>query len=265
MMNPVATALRVGLVFVLALAFRACGTEQAGERIYVPGSFGQGGYGLRYKPTKLVYTGDGSDYVDHLHYLTYGGPRAIAVGTDQVNDCEPGCGGGTYHPVRARAIFWHLARCRGKRIYAMFKIDAPGARRYGKINPFTVDLRYMAACPVPSPTLGVVWAPSQKGWGQVAPTTIFNGGDPLGLLEHIRWRGWGSARAIGIGMGWRPPDNGDVSESEHLRAKVVAWNLGMCRGRLAYRAVTWFFPSYGEKFDGRPHDNMCTGEYVLPK
>ena len=28
------------------------------------------------------------------------------------------------------------------------EIDAPGARRYGKINPFTVDLRYMAACPV---------------------------------------------------------------------------------------------------------------------
>jgi hypothetical protein len=71
-----------------------------------------------------------------------------AVGIDQVNDCEPSCGGGTYHPVRGRVIFWHRAICRGKPIYAMFKIDAPGARRYGKKNPFTVDLRYMAACSV---------------------------------------------------------------------------------------------------------------------
>jgi uncharacterized protein YecT (DUF1311 family) len=32
-----------------------------GKAIYVPGFFGDGGYGLRYKPTKLVYTGDGSE------------------------------------------------------------------------------------------------------------------------------------------------------------------------------------------------------------
>lgn len=118
-----------------------------GKAIYVPGSFGLGGYGLRYKPTMLVFTGNGSSYVDQLRYLTYGGPRASAVGIDQVNDCEPSCGGGTYHPVRARVTFWQRTTCRGKRIYAMFKIDAPGARRYGKTNPFTVDLRYMAACP----------------------------------------------------------------------------------------------------------------------
>jgi uncharacterized protein YecT (DUF1311 family) len=51
-----------------------------GKPIYVPGSFGRGGYGLRYKPKMLVYTGDGSSYVDELRYSTYGGPRASAAG-----------------------------------------------------------------------------------------------------------------------------------------------------------------------------------------
>jgi len=144
----VVTILRIGVVFLVALAFRGCGPTPAVERVYVPGSFGDGGYGMRYKPAKVIYTGDGSSYVDHLRYLGYGGPRASAVGIDQVDDCEPSCAGGTYHPVRARVTFWHLTTCRGKRIYAMFKIDAPGARPYRKTNPFTVDLRYMAACPV---------------------------------------------------------------------------------------------------------------------
>ena len=111
------------------------------------GVFGPSEYGLRYRPTRIIYTGDGSSYVDHLRDRSYGGARASAVGIDQVDDCEPSCASGTYHPVPARVTLSHLARCRGRRIYAVFKIDAPGARRYGKINPFRVDLRYMAACP----------------------------------------------------------------------------------------------------------------------
>ena len=53
-----------------------------------------------------------------------------------MDDCEPSCASGTYHPVPARVTLSHVARCRGKWIYAVFEIDAPGARRYGKINPF---------------------------------------------------------------------------------------------------------------------------------
>lgn len=113
-----------------------------------------------------------------------------------------------------------------------------------------------------APTLGIVWAPSQKGYGEVKPTTIFNGGDPTGLVEHVRWQGWGKSRAIGIGTGWRPPENGGVSESRRTAARVVAWNLGMCRGRLAYRAVAWYFPTRGERFHPDAFINMCTGDYV---
>jgi hypothetical protein len=144
----VPTLVRACFSPVLALLLTGCGSKQAAERVYVPGVYGSS-YGLRYQPTRIIYTGDGSSYVNHLRYRSYGGARAIAVGIDQVDDCKPSCGGGTYYPVPARVTLSHLAQCRGKRIYAVFKIDAPGARRYNKINPFTVDLRYMAACPAP--------------------------------------------------------------------------------------------------------------------
>jgi hypothetical protein len=117
------------------------------ERIYVPGVFGPNDFGLRYQPTKLIYTSDGSSYVDHLRYRTYGAATASAVGIDRVDDCKPSCAGGTYHSIRRRVTFWRIARCRGKLVYSMFKIDAPGARRYGITNPISRDLRPMIGCP----------------------------------------------------------------------------------------------------------------------
>jgi hypothetical protein len=54
-----------------------------------------------------------------------------------------------------------------------------------------------------APTLGVVWSPGgQKGYGRVEPKTVFNGGEPTGMVDHVRWRGWGTYRAVGIGRGW---------------------------------------------------------------
>lgn len=113
-----------------------------------------------------------------------------------------------------------------------------------------------------APTLGVVWAPSQKGYGQVEPATVTNGGDPTGIVRHIRWRGWGSARATGTGTGWRAPRDRGISNSRPTPARVVAWDLGNCRGRLAYRRITWYFPSHGERFDPRSYIDICTGEYL---
>jgi hypothetical protein len=135
--------------------------------------------------------------------------------------------------------------------------DTRGATAPGNSKAVRIDVSRSAA-----PTLGIVWSPDQKGYGQVKPTTIYNGGDPTGLVEHVRWQRWGEPRAIGTGIGWRPPDNGGVSESEHLRAKVVAWNLGMCRGRLAYRAINWYYPTRGDRFNPGLYTNICDGRYL---
>ncbi len=41
--------------------------------------------------------------------------------------------------------------------------------------------------------------PDGEGWGTSKPPKIFNGGDPSGLVSHIRWASWGGATAIGYG------------------------------------------------------------------
>jgi hypothetical protein len=38
------------------------------------------------------------------------------------------------------------------------------------------------------PRLGKATSQYQRGYGKVRPRTIFNGGDPTGLVRHIHWR-----------------------------------------------------------------------------
>lgn len=113
-----------------------------------------------------------------------------------------------------------------------------------------------------APTLGRQWAPNQKGYGRVEPGTIFNGGDPTGLVQHVRWKHWGQSRAVGSGIGfWVWPGRGVADGTIRSRAVVVAYDLGRCRRKLAYRRIQWFYPKYGESFDLRNYINTCTGEY----
>ncbi len=99
------------------------------------------------------------------------------------------------------------------------------------------------------PRLGRVHTRSQQGFGDVRPATIFLGGDPTGLAQHIHWSSWGGAQATGTGLAeyvWpgtcvgcgNPPTN----------ATVVAFKLGKCHGHPSYNAVDWFFPQYEQHF-----------------
>lgn len=113
------------------------------------------------------------------------------------------------------------------------------------------------------PTLGRAWSPSQEGYGLVKPSTIFNGGDPTGLVQRVTWNNWGQPRAIGHGTGdyvW--PGESVARGSIPSRATVIAWDLGPCRGQLAYRRISWFFPAYGDTFDPSQWIDPCTGAYA---
>src|SRR6478609_4355927 len=45
---------------------------------------------------------------------------------------------------------------------------------------------------------GVVYgAPHGEGWGSERPETIFNGGDPSGLISEVHWSSWGGPVARG--------------------------------------------------------------------
>jgi len=44
---------------------------------------------------------------------------------------------------------------------------------------------------------------------------------------------------------------------------IYAFRPGTCKGRPAYTAVTWIFPSKGESFDPTGYTNACTGAYEV--
>lgn len=112
------------------------------------------------------------------------------------------------------------------------------------------------------PTLGIVWASAQKGYGQVRPTEVYNGGDPTGMVSAITWNSWGGPKATGTGTAIYVPPGGSVPDGKATPATVVAFNLGQCQGRLMYQAIEWYFPSKGETFNPTAYINICTGDYV---
>ena len=102
------------------------------------------------------------------------------------------------------------------------------------------------------------------GFGQIRPSKIFNGGDPTGLVSHITWTSWGGARASGTGMSDYVGSGQSVATGSQERVTVVAFDRGTCHGRPAYRAVEWYFPSHGQRFNPHRYENICTGTYVPP-
>jgi hypothetical protein len=78
----------------------------------------------------------------------------------------------------------------------------------------------------------------------VRPKRIFLGGDISGLVSHVHWRRWGRARAVGRGRGWYIPPGSFTADGHYARARLVAWDLGSCGSRRAYRRFEWYFPEY---------------------
>ncbi|HKN54590.1 MAG TPA: hypothetical protein VJX66_18970 [Amycolatopsis sp.] len=111
----------------------------------------------------------------------------------------------------------------------------------------------------PDPVLGTVWGPGQQGYGTARPATIFNGGDPTGLVTGVHWQSWGGPVAIGTGMS-SDARNTDVANAQQRKATIQAFNLGVCKGKLMYQAIEWYFP--GDKFDPHKYIDICTGKYV---
>jgi hypothetical protein len=100
------------------------------------------------------------------------------------------------------------------------------------------------------------------GFGTVKPARIFNGGDPTGLVTHISWKSWGGGRAVGTGTSvWVGPRQ-SVAQGRPAAVTVEAFRLGMCHGKLAYRAVEWYFPEHGQSFNPHRYENICSGSYV---
>jgi hypothetical protein len=107
-------------------------------------------------------------------------------------------------------------------------------RRLLPLPALLLALALCAATPSPAgaadpPTLGSAQhlAPVGAGWGTVEPTRIFNGGDPSGEVNGLRWERWGHGKARGYGVTWLlRPEGGYYARPG--RIVLRASRLGTC-------------------------------------
>src|SRR4051812_21474051 len=99
------------------------------------------------------------------------------------------------------------------------------------------------------PQLGLPLVPNSVGFGKVRPSRVFNGGDPTGDFTGITWQTWGGQQAHGTGTGYWEPPGEPVAASIEAPINLVAYDLGDCRGRPAYRHLAVYFPTHGQHFD----------------
>jgi hypothetical protein len=113
-----------------------------------------------------------------------------------------------------------------------------------------------ASGPAQVPVLGATSA-GAEGYGTVRPTEINGGGDASGVVEGVRWSSWGGARATGTGTASYAAPDQPLAAGKPAQATLVAFDLGQCAGRTAYRKLVWYFPAHGEKFDPANAQNVC--------
>jgi hypothetical protein len=89
-----------------------------------------------------------------------------------------------------------------------------------------------------------------KGFGKVQPKTVFLGGDPTGLFQHLSWKHWGSSTATGTGTGFYPPPGKPTADSVKVPVTLVASSLGSCSGHTGYRKLATYFTYKGHKKAG---------------
>jgi hypothetical protein len=104
-----------------------------------------------------------------------------------------------------------------------------------------------------------------SGFGQVRPKTVYNGGDPTGLVISISWHGWGGPQATGAGRGLYVAPGQAVAQGKIEPVRVVAFDLGTCNGRYMYAAVEWYFPQHNQTFDASLFEDACIGAYYPPQ
>ena len=86
------------------------------------------------------------------------------------------------------------------------------------------------------------------GDGGVRPEGISTSGvGATNGVTKIAWRSWGGRTAVGAGRGCVLKGTGIEANCRVTRATVVAYDLSTCAGKPAYLAVTWYFPSLGQK------------------
>jgi hypothetical protein len=99
----------------------------------------------------------------------------------------------------------------------------------------------------------------EVGFGHARPAQIGTSGVIAGYIAgDVHWSHWGAARTTGTGIGlWLPPGATTESDKQRTPVKVVAYDLGVCKGKRAYLQMDVYFPRHGGRFRPGPYDGIC--------
>jgi hypothetical protein len=83
------------------------------------------------------------------------------------------------------------------------------------------------------------------GWGDARPGQLNVGGDPALVVHNIRWRGWGTRDARGVGRASAFNLHGGSSYRHQVRVELRAYELGRCAaaGPRAYHNLRLRMPA----------------------
>jgi hypothetical protein len=109
--------------------------------------------------------------------------------------------------------------------------------------------------PAPVPTLGVDLSRA-VGFGSARPAEFTIGA--TGYVTDIHWTSWGGGQADATAVAEYVAPNQSMAKGTSEETTVVAFDLGICRGHLAYERVEWYFSKYGEHFNSSTAANVCT-------
>jgi hypothetical protein len=103
------------------------------------------------RPTDILVTcADGGFGVDRLSWVTWGGSRAVGLGSAYVNDCTPNCAAGRFHRFAAVVIASGLQRCpNGETAYLTVTWAFIGRSPFPSDAPGTTDPRQTFRCGTP--------------------------------------------------------------------------------------------------------------------
>jgi hypothetical protein len=108
LLRRVATA-----VAVLATLLSIAPAALAATSVYFSGAVA----GKQARPAMLALTADGTLEVDHVTWISWGGPTAIGSGTAEYHGCTPNCASGKGHVVKVAVVLSHVVSCAGTRYY----------------------------------------------------------------------------------------------------------------------------------------------------
>jgi hypothetical protein len=64
-------------------------------------------------------------------------------------------------------------------------------------------------------------------------------------VQHVHWTNWAAKETTGLGKGWYVPENaGAQADGKIATEKVVAVDLGTCRGKRAYWKYIFVLPHH---------------------